>query len=141
MLVRVFRNLTRDAWSIQTRTAGAWRTVAHASAVAVDDATFYASEASRIRCAATGQREVHAWIQGTLSAVTDCAPVAKWKTAEISAELAAADCAEISALPHGVNYRPFVESGFRMRQSGEIVKHAPHAVCRIDNGCTVGGAS
>lgn len=131
MQVRVFRNLTRAAWSIQARTQGAWRTIGHASAASIDDAAFYVSEASRLRCAAKGQREVHAWIQGELANVVACKLVAKWANDEIAAAVSAATTDCIPDLPRGVTYRPFVESGFRVRATGELVTVAPHAVCAI----------
>jgi hypothetical protein len=135
--VRVFRNLSRDAWSVQARTQGAWRTVAHASAVTVQGATFYHSEAARVRCAAKHVREVHAWISGDLSAVAGCTLVAKWCTPELEAAFAAASVSSISDLPRGVSYRPFDRAGFFIRDSGESIASAPVAVCRIPAGCTV----
>jgi len=137
MQVRVFRNLNRAAWSIQTRTQGAWRTIAHAAAVMVNDAAFNASEACRVRCAAKQVREVHAWIQGELAAVVDCTLVAKWSNDSIVAAIADSTTVSIVDLPRGVTYRPFVESDFRVRETGEIVKRAPHAVCSIPKGCTI----
>ena len=137
MQVRVFKNLTRAAWSIQTKTQGAWRTIGHASAAMIDNATFYVSEASRLRCAAKGQREVHAWIQGELTSVADCKMVDKWLSDEIAASIASSATGQIAALPRGVTYRPFVESGFRVRATGQIVETAPRAVCSYASGCTI----
>src|SRR3954470_4180955 len=88
--VRVFRNLSRDAWSVQARVSGAWRTVAHTAAVTVSGATFYHSEAARLRCAAKHVREVHAWIAGGLSAVSEFRLVEKWQNPEIQSAFAAA---------------------------------------------------
>jgi len=135
--VRVFRNLSRDAWSVQARTQGAWRTVAHASAVMVDNASFYHSEAARVRCAAKHVREVHAWISGDLSAVAEFRLVEKWQTPEIESAFAAASVSSISDLQRGVTYRPFERGGFFLRCNGEQVTTAPVAVCRIPAGCTI----
>ena len=103
----------------------------------VNYATFFVSEASRLRCAARGAKEVHAWINGTLSAIVDAEPVEKWSTPEIAQALANAKAKTINPLPKGVTYRPFVEGGFRRRDTGEIVLQAPRAVCRMADGCTI----
>lgn len=90
-----------------------------------------------MRCAAKGQREVHAWIQGELASVVDCKLVAKWSNDDIALAISNATTGAIAALPRGVTYRPFVESGFRVRSTGEVVETAPHAVCAIATGCTI----
>ena len=136
--VRVFKNLNRPGfWSVQMRTEGAWRTVAHARGVVVSGATFYASEAARLRCAAAHKREVHAWTQGELVACVDARPVDKWSTPDIVAALSRASVAAISPLPVSVSYRPFERSDFRVRSTLAIVRAAPRAAFTFPHGCTV----
>lgn len=133
---RVFKNLTRGAWSVQTRVSGQWRTVAHAQGAAVSDAVFYVSEASRLRCAAAGKREVHAWVNGNLSAVVGFKLVDKYATADLVDAFAAIAVDSVSDLQRSVSYRPFERSHFRDRATGAIVETAARAhftdQCSVD---------
>lgn len=66
---RVFRNLTRKCFSVQVRVTGkGWRTVAHASHVALSGVSFLVSENGRQRVLQTGRKHVHAFVQGELLA-------------------------------------------------------------------------
>ena len=58
--VDVYRNLTRRAWSVR---AGG-RVVGHVTAIALRAVVLRTSEASRLRCARLGIRDVHAWARG-----------------------------------------------------------------------------
>lgn len=75
MRVRVFRNLTHRALSIQVQVVHpetnrkAWRTVLHASAVRLTDVRFVVSEAGRQRVLRTGKKTVHAFAEGVLEHV------------------------------------------------------------------------
>lgn len=137
MRVRIFRNLTRNAWSIQTKAQGAWRTVGHAGEVAVINAKFHHSEATRARIVATGSREVHAWVEGDLSAVGPVGLVEKWTDAAIVAAFAAAGSAMVEDRPVGVTYRPFERGGFYVRATGAAVATAPAVSFTLTAGCTV----
>lgn len=58
----VYRNLTRGCWSVRER----GRVVAHAQTVTLADAVMVVRPGARARVIRTGNREVHAWIKGTL---------------------------------------------------------------------------
>lgn len=64
--VRVYWNVHRHRWSIQTREGGAWRVVAHADMVKLLDARFTVREAGRRRVLVEGRKNVHAWVEGTV---------------------------------------------------------------------------
>jgi hypothetical protein len=134
---RVFKNLTRGAWSVQIRVDGKFRTVAHAQGAAVSAAVFYASEASRLRCLAANKKEVHAWTTGNLTAVVGFKLVDKYATPELVDAFAAVSADSISDLPVSVSYRPRERSHFRIRSTLEIVATAARAHFTADGGCTV----
>lgn len=58
----LYRNLTRQCWSIRER----GRVVGHAPSVTLADAVMVVRPGSRARVLRTGHREVHAWVRGTL---------------------------------------------------------------------------
>lgn len=93
--VEVYRNLTRQLWSV--RSAG--RVVGHVPAIALRDVVLRASEASRLRCVRLGVRDVHAYARGARF-VADRPPEAV-----------------------RVRYLPHVEAGFRL-PDGTIVSEA-----------------
>src|SRR5690242_12259195 len=66
--VRVYRNLRRKDYSIMDLTTK--RVVGHFATVWLDDVRFVVSEAGRNRAIREGQRNVHAFAEGTLSAVS-----------------------------------------------------------------------
>ncbi len=90
--VHVYWNRTRRDWS--ARRGGF--VIGHASSVALFGCALHAGESARLRCLRTGDRDVHAWIKGTLAE---------------------------SARPGDairIGYRP-AEPGFRRRDTDEIV--------------------
>lgn len=58
----VYRNLTRRCWSIRER----GRVVGHLQTVTLAGAVMVVRPGSRARVIRTGNREVHAWVRGTL---------------------------------------------------------------------------
>lgn len=63
--VRVYRNLTRDCWSVQTRITGkGWRVVRHAVEVVLEGATFRVNERGRQWVLAHHRKTVHAYVYG-----------------------------------------------------------------------------
>ena len=67
MQTRVYRNLNNGRWSLKQQVAGKWIVVGHCEACVIDGALPFVSIKSRTRCVAKKQREVHAWVEGTLS--------------------------------------------------------------------------
>jgi len=63
----VYFNRHKRLWSVRVQ----GRVVAHLDALALAHCTMRVSEAGRLRCIASGQRGVHAWITGTLVHVPD----------------------------------------------------------------------
>ncbi|MET7242344.1 hypothetical protein ABZT49_03160 [Methylobacterium sp. EM32] len=61
--VHVYFNRHLKLWSI--RRSGI--VIGHASSVALSGCALHAGESARQRCVSTGQRDVHAWIKGTLA--------------------------------------------------------------------------
>jgi hypothetical protein len=63
--VRVYRNLTRDCWSVQARITGkGWRVVRHAVEVVLEGATFQVNEKGRQWVLAHHRKTVHAYVYG-----------------------------------------------------------------------------
>lgn len=58
----VYRNLTRRCWSIRER----GRVVGHLQTITLAGAVMVVRPGSRARVLRTGNREVHAWVRGTI---------------------------------------------------------------------------
>lgn len=106
--VEVYWHRGLHAWSVRGAPRG--RVVGHVPALALTGCRFLASESARLRCQATGRREVHAVVRGM-------------------------PCD--GARPAGavrVGYRIEVP-GFRRRDSGEIVTAATAVFFEEDGSC------
>jgi hypothetical protein len=116
--VRVFRNLTRNCWSVMEKTPKGWRTVAHASHVLLDAPSFHVSEAGRQRVLKTGRKVVHAWIQGALVAC-DGTMRPGWSHDTLAGLPSAAAC---DRLPYAASYNPHKCGSFTYRVGGCIAE-------------------
>lgn len=94
-LTQAYYNRGRRCWSVRVRGL----VVAHVPALALSDCTLRASEASRLRCLRTGDRDVHAWVAGT--------PVERPRPRTAVR----------------IGYR-VSEPGFRRRDTGAVITHA-----------------
>jgi len=63
-LVRVFKNLTRNTWSIQIKTPKGWRVTGHSYKVKLKNARTVVSEKVRERVIKEKKKYVHAFIEG-----------------------------------------------------------------------------
>lgn len=61
--VHVYYNRSRKLWSIRSNGI----VVGHAPSLALSECALHAGESARLRCLRTGDRDVHAWIKGTLA--------------------------------------------------------------------------
>ncbi|MDO9428188.1 MAG: hypothetical protein Q7T93_15330 [Methylobacterium sp.] len=104
--VHCYWNRTKLVWSL--RHGGL--VVDRRPSLALEGCRFHAGESARLRVLRTGDRDVHAWVVGTL---TD-APRPP------------------SAIR--VGYRP-AEPGFRRRDTSEIVTHASLVAFEADGSC------
>jgi hypothetical protein len=66
MKVRVYYNLHKHMLSIQSKGENGWRVISHESSVALREVKFKVSEAGRQRVLREKQKNVHAFIEGTL---------------------------------------------------------------------------
>lgn len=67
MKVRIYFNLHRRLWSVQSYVKGkGWRVIGHAREVYLSDVTFKVSEAGRQRVIREKRKNVHAYAIGTL---------------------------------------------------------------------------
>ena len=99
--VAVYKNLHKGSWSIRALDGFHKGTVvAHADAVAIVNCRMHVNEKARIRIAAGGPREVHAWIVGTLAQVT-------------------------LTNPQQLTYRPHERATFFLAVTGEPIWEAP----------------
>ena len=135
--VRVFRNLTRRCLSIQARVPGkGWRTVAHASRVALSDARFVVSEAGRQRTLRTGRKVVHAWVHGTLRGWSGSERGAR-VLCDGGAALDVKDAEGCSDLPLAVTYNPRRDPGFVLRAIPPAVVATAERALLTPEGCAV----
>lgn len=99
--VRVYFNLHKHTFSIQRRSDKGWRVSDYADEVLLEDVSFKVSEAGRQRVLATGQKNVHAFVTGTL-------------------------VSEVPPTTIGVRYNPHQSSKF-ITSDGGPVQHARFA--------------
>jgi hypothetical protein len=64
MLVRVYRNLHRQCYSIQTKVNGRWKVTEHRQSLALRDVSFKVYEAGRQRTIREGKKCVHSYVIG-----------------------------------------------------------------------------
>lgn len=69
-IVRVYRNLNRNCYSVQEKNplGGAWRVIAHVDSIELRNCRFAVSAASRARVLRQKRRNVHAFVYGTVGA-------------------------------------------------------------------------
>lgn len=65
MLVDVYYNLRTQLWSVRDATT-THKVIGHASSLVLDGVTFRVNESGRQRVLATKQKNVHAYVRGTL---------------------------------------------------------------------------
>lgn len=67
MIVRVYRNLTRNCWSVQHKVPGkGWRLLKHCDLITLKNAMPIVYESGRQRVINEGKKYVHAYIVGEL---------------------------------------------------------------------------
>lgn len=67
MKVKVYYNLHKHTFSIQTKTPKGWRVTDYADSLNLTDVEFRVSEAGRRRVLKEGRKNVHAFVIGTLT--------------------------------------------------------------------------
>ena len=65
-LVRVYRNLNTGTLSAQEKVGGSWKVTGHPNRVKLKNAKFMVNEGGRQRVLKSGQKNVHAYVQGEL---------------------------------------------------------------------------
>ena len=104
MRVEVYYNLTRSCWSVRAlEGAEKGKVFMYADAVAIKDAKFVVREGGRQRVIRDKQKNVHAFVRGTLV-----------KSASLAQRLLG-----------GVTYNPYQNTTFVNRRTGEAVLAAP----------------
>ena len=105
MTVEVYRNLRRPGYfSVRAKITGKKVVIAHLTAVALSDVKFVVQESGRQR-SITKQREVHAWLTGTIAEMT-------------------ADSGQY------VRYNPFICGSFHVADTGAELSTASAVVMR-----------
>jgi len=61
---KVYRNLNKKTWSVQSKTKKGWRVLCHSDEIILKDATFIVSKAGRARVIREKRKNVHAYVQG-----------------------------------------------------------------------------
>jgi len=62
--VRIYFNLHKKLFSVQTKVDGRWKVVSHSSTIALRDVRFRVSQAGRKRVLAEKRKNVHAFVEG-----------------------------------------------------------------------------
>jgi hypothetical protein len=111
--VQVYRNLHRTGRTYSVKQKGL--VVAHATRICLRDCNFVVQEKSRQRCLKTGEKNVHAWIDGFISGSGMGTTAAKNDLAKLT-------------------YNPKVDKGFMHSLTIEPkpVKHADFVICNED---------
>lgn len=105
--VQVYRNLTKDMWSV--RQGG--KVIGWAEEVLLKDAEFVCNKAGRERVRKTGRKNVHAYISGKLIS-----------TNELKIEYAKGNLGENEYFPYCVvTYNPYNDETFIDRETGEPI--------------------
>ena len=99
MKVKVYYNLHKHTFSVQTKTPKGWRVTDYADRLNLTDVEFRVSEAGRQRVLKEGRKNVHAFVIGTL---TD----------------------EELDTPVDVSYNPYKAGFFYRKDNGEAVHSA-----------------
>lgn len=66
MKVRVYRNLHKSCWSVQTKTKKGWRVTSHETCLTLKNVSFKVNENGRQRVLREKRKNVHAYIEGEL---------------------------------------------------------------------------
>jgi len=67
MKVRIYFNLHRKCLSVQHKTSKGWRVWKHVTSISLTNVTFKVSEAGRQRVLLEKKKNVHAFLEGTVS--------------------------------------------------------------------------
>lgn len=65
--VRVYFNLTKKCYSVQTLQSGKWKLLYHTDKINLSNVKFVCSHATRLRVIAEGKKYVHAYFEGNVS--------------------------------------------------------------------------
>ena len=106
MIVAVYKNLSRQCWSVRHR----GKVVAHVREIALADVEFHVCEAARERVVRNRRREVHAWAKGAVIATVP----------------AGHRCA--------ITYNPYGSKNFTLRASGTAIHVAPFVAFTAEHG-------
>lgn len=65
-LVRVYKNLTKDTYSIQTKIDNTWRVIGHSNEIFLTNVEFKVSEKTRVKVVYEQKKYVHAYVYGNI---------------------------------------------------------------------------
>lgn len=68
-IVRVYRNLHRNCFSVQTKSEGRWRVSQHTNDLTLEDVSFRVYEKARQRVIKTKNKSPHAYLTGSVSKI------------------------------------------------------------------------
>jgi hypothetical protein len=71
MKVRVYFNLHKNRFSVQSKQAKGWRIMMHTDYITLTDAEFKVSEAGRKRVIRDKRKNVHAFVEGFIASKSD----------------------------------------------------------------------
>lgn len=111
MQIRIYFNLHKRLFTIQTKRPNGWRVSHHAEAVTISLPRFKVSEAGRQRVLRQKRKNVHAFIEGELSTL---------------------DWSAFAEDMEGISYNPYKAGTFVNRENGQPVFSARVAVARLD---------
>jgi hypothetical protein len=118
MRVRVYWNIRKKCFSVQTKEKRGWRLWLHTDQIWLDAPQFHVSQAGNARVRREGRKNVHAFIEGTED------PLIDWGMA---LEEFAEDSIEVT-------YDPYKHLWFVDRATGELVFGAQEALLTTDGG-------
>lgn len=114
MKVRVYYNLTKDCWSVQTHRKGkGWRVKAHVNTLCLLDVKTIIHKSGQERVRKENQKNVHAFLEGNLLSAASGFPLPIARKEQMQL----------------VSYNPWVNDTFVWTEYGNEFKHSP--VCLL----------
>ena len=112
--VRIYFNLHKKLFSVQTKVDGRWKVASHCGAIALRDASFKVSQAGRKRVLAEKRKNVHAFVEGYTCSLEEYTYIT--------------DVAAAAA----ITYNPYKHTSFVARHDGRPVHEADYVLGVVD---------
>lgn len=104
MLLRIYRNLHKKCFSVQTKSEKGWRVKEHKHSILIENASFKVIESGRQKVLREKKKNVHAFVVGQMSELH----IDQFKKENLI----------------NLSYNPYKMDSFYIKETGEPVKNA-----------------